>query len=83
MFSTTALLSAVELLRDQYAVVAAALLVLVLFPWLLSLALEQWRLYWAFKHIPCDPDQHFLLGHGPKYYSTVLYSSSWLYVSCQ
>lgn len=47
-------------------VVVASLLLLLILPKLLSLALEQWRLYVAFRPIPCDTDQHFLLGHAPK-----------------
>jgi hypothetical protein len=34
---------------------------------LVSSALNLWRIHCAFRTIPCDPEQHFFLGHGPKY----------------
>ena len=54
-------------LRDHLLVLGVATLVLTLLPKLLSLVLERWRMYQAFKNIPTDyyVDYHFLLGHAP------------------
>ena len=55
-----------EVVRENLVAAVGGLVLVLLLPKLLSLTLQQWRLYSAFKHVPCDPDQHFLLGHGPK-----------------
>ena len=55
-----------EFVRGHVVEVVVAVLLLYLLPKLVSLLHQQWLLYSAFRPIPCDPDQHFLLGHGPK-----------------
>jgi hypothetical protein len=57
----------VELVRNHVVEAIAATVVLFLLVKLTSHALEQWWIYCALKPIPCDPDQHFLLGHAPRY----------------
>ena len=56
-----------EYLRSHVLAVVVCVLLLYLLPKLLSFLHQQWLLYWAFKPVPCNPDQHFLFGHAPKY----------------
>ena len=41
-------------------------LVLLLAPYVISAARQQWIVYKALQKLPCDPDQHWLFGHAPK-----------------
>lgn len=60
------LLLSYEWLRGHLLEVAFAVTLLFLLPYLFQFVLQQWRLYWAFKRIPCPDQQHFLFGHAPK-----------------
>jgi len=51
--------------NNLFAVTAAVFLVAVLSK-LLPAFLKQWRVYLAFRNIPCIPEQHFLFGHAPE-----------------
>ena len=46
--------------------VAIALVLLLLTLYGLPAIRRVWRLYVAFRTVPTDPDQHFLLGHSPR-----------------
>lgn len=46
------------------AAVVGAVVLLVL--WLLPRITNVVRQYLAFRSVPADPDQHFLLGHSPR-----------------
>ena len=41
-------------------------IVLVLAPYVISAARQRWIIYKTMQQLPCDPDQHWLFGHGPK-----------------
>ena len=58
----------VDLLFSPSGLLVAALLLLIvlILPYTVPTLLHQWGIYTALKQLPCDPDQHWLLGHAPK-----------------
>ena len=49
---------------------SAVLLVIVLLlaPYVISAARQQWIVYRTVRQLPCDPDEHWMFGHAPKVY---------------
>ena len=41
-------------------------LVLLIAPYVINTARQQWIAYRAIRNLPCDPDQHWFFGHAPK-----------------
>ena len=57
-----------RLLATPSGILLAVLLVvaLLLLPSVYRTAKLQWAIYCALRLIPCDQEQHWLLGHAPK-----------------
>ena len=52
--------------QDYLLEVVGATLLVLLLPYVVRVAWQQWRIYRAFRTVPCDPDMHFFLGHATK-----------------
>ena len=52
--------------QDYLLEVVGATLLVILLPYLVRVAWQRWRIYKAFRTVPCDPDMHFFFGHAPR-----------------
>ena len=64
-----------EWLAGHSLIVETAVIGLVIVLFALPAIRKVWRQYMAFRTVPTDPDQHFLLGHTPRVSWEIINSS--------